>query len=251
MMRTVRALLTGVVASLAVVPSGVPRSEPAAGPETVAVLDVRAIGPHRTQLATGVVVGDGLVLTVAHALGDARTIQVDSRPACAIVVDRERDAAVLAVAGLRRSPVGLAESAAPGVAWMARRSGDSGSGRAAAAEVSPVDIRRHIVARVHEPLDAGPFERAALELEARVAAGDSGAPILDAHGRLVGMVFAGSRERDNRSYGVAVDELAPLVEVVRARSRTSLRGLTETPLTCATAVVAGHGREFFLPGSRP
>lgn len=235
-MRTAHALLTGVVASLTVVPSGVPRSEPAAGPGTVTVLDVRAIGPHRTQVATGVVVGDGLVLTVAHALGDARAIQVDSRPACAIVVDREHDAAVLAVTGLRRSPVGLAENAAPGVAWLARRSVDSGSGRAAAAEVSPVDIRRRIVARVHEPLDAAPSERATLELDARVAAGHSGAPILDAHGRLVGMVFAGSRKRENRSYGVAVDELAPLVEVVSARSRTSLPGLTEIPLMCARGV---------------
>ncbi len=216
-------LLTGAVAVLALLPGAAARPEaslahPGALPGTVGVVDVRAVGPHRTQLATGVVVGDGLVLTVAHVLGDATEIQVDSRPACAIVVDRERDAAIVAVTGLRTPPVGLAESAAPGGAWLARPSHGSGSEPAPPAEVSAAGIRRRIVARVHDPVDAATYVRAALELKTQVAAGDSGVPVLDAHARLVGMVFAVSRERPNTSYGVAVDELAPLVEAATTRS---------------------------------
>ena len=68
-------LLAGAVAVLAVLPGAAARpwaslTHPGALPGTVGVVDVRAVGPHRTQLATGVVVGDGLVLTVAHVLGD-------------------------------------------------------------------------------------------------------------------------------------------------------------------------------------
>lgn len=217
MSRARRALVAGVVSVVAVVPAGVgppgePRPEPPTGPESAAVLEVRAIGPHGTQLATGVVVGDGLVLTVAHALGDATAIRVGSRPACAVVVDRARDAAVLGVGGLAGTPVGLAVTAAPGDAWLARPNLDAASGPAAPADVSPAGIRRRIVARVHEPLDAAIHERAALELATTVTAGDSGAPVLDADGRLMGLVFATSRRHADTSYGVAVDELAPLVE---------------------------------------
>lgn len=222
MSRTRRAALAGAVALLAVLPggaagSGASRAHPGGPPGTVGVVVVRAVGPHRAQLATGVVVGDGLVLTVAHVLGDATEIQVDSRAACAVVVDRERDAAVVAVTGLRTPSVGLAESAAPGDAWLARPRHGSGSAPAPA-EVSPAGIRRRIVARVHEPDGAATHERAALELETHVAAGDSGAPVLDARARLVGMVFAVSRERQNTSYGVAVDELAPLLDAATTRS---------------------------------
>jgi hypothetical protein len=84
--------------------------------------------------------------------------------------------------------------------------------------VSAAGIRRRIIARVHDPVDAAIHVRAALELETQVAAGDSGVPVLDARARLVGMVFAVSRERPNTSYGVAVDELAPLVEAATTRS---------------------------------
>ena len=42
--------------------------------------------------------------------------------------------------------------------------------------------------------------------------------MLDARGRLIGMVFAASREHRNTSYGVSVDELVEPIEAAAARS---------------------------------
>jgi len=57
--------------------------------------------------------------------------------------------------------------------------------------------------------------RRVLELSRSLEAGDSGAPVVDRRGQLIGMVFATSTEGE-RSYAVAVDELAPFVERGRA-----------------------------------
>jgi S1-C subfamily serine protease len=162
-------------------------------------------------------VGDRLVLTVAHSLADADRIQVGGRPACALVVDRRRDVAVLAVTRLREPTITLAGRARPGDAWLARLADGAGAHPAPRREISPITVRRRVVARVHE-LDGRRYERAALELGFAVAPGDSGSPVLDARGRLIGMVFAASREHRKTSYGVSVDELAEAIEAATARS---------------------------------
>jgi hypothetical protein len=115
-------------------------------------------------------------------------------------VDRRRDLALLAVPRLR--------GAAPGTA------GNEG-------RVSVLVLRRgHVVTRVaavRRAIDArvsaagaGPvLRRPALELEARLVAGDSGAPVLTEDGEVAGVVFA--RSRGNRDTAYAVDAPA-LVE---------------------------------------
>jgi S1-C subfamily serine protease len=213
----VRTVLVGAVALVATVASTEPGEGPGAAPEAAPVVSVRAIGPRRTTLATGVAVDDRLVLTVAHALDDADRVVVGGHAACALVVDRRRDVAVLAVPRLREPAIRLAQRARPGNAWLARLADDAGAQPATGREISPIAVRRRVVARVHER-DGARYERAALELGSPVAPGDSGSPVLDARGRLIGMVFAASREHRNTSYGVSVDELAEPIEAAAARS---------------------------------
>lgn len=177
------------------------------------VLNVRAIGLHRTGLATGVLVGDELVLTVAHVLTGADRVFVESRPACLLVLDERRDAAILTVAGLRGSPVAMADDVEPGEARLIRPPDERGRPRV----VAPVGVRREVTARVDEPGGEAVHERATLVLDSAVSPGDSGAPVLDGSGRLQGLVFATSRQRRHTSYAVAVEELAPLVSVAEAR----------------------------------
>lgn len=148
---------------------------PPRGPELVTV---RA-GHDR---ATGFVAGDGLVMTVAHVLGD--DIVVDGRPATIARVDRGRDLALLRVPGLRGEP------ARPGGGGDTRLLG------------RPAPIVRRIDASV----DGGP-RRPALEIRADVAAGDSGAPLVTPTGRVAGVVFARSRTRPGVAY--AVDYSSP------------------------------------------
>jgi S1-C subfamily serine protease len=66
--------------------------------------------------------------------------------------------------------------------------------RDGAARSLPATVRRVITARL---TGNGPVEvRPALELAVAVAPGDSGAPVIDARGRVAGVVFAQASDRD-------------------------------------------------------
>jgi hypothetical protein len=167
---------------------------PPRGPETVTV----RVGHER---ASGFVAGDGRVVTVAHVLGHGATtaggdgaavggdgaIVVDGRPATVVRVDGRLDLALLRV---------------PGLDGEAPRLG-GGDGTTVLGRAAPVV--RHVAARV----DGGPA-RPALIVRADVAAGDSGAPLVTAGGRVAGVVFARSRAREATAYAVdasAIQEL--------------------------------------------
>jgi S1-C subfamily serine protease len=57
-------------------------------------------------------------------------------------------------------------------------------------------VRRLIVAHI------GGQTRPALELSAAIEPGDSGAPVLDGDGRVLGVVFAESSDREDLAYAV-------------------------------------------------
>ncbi|HEX2105381.1 MAG TPA: hypothetical protein VHF51_17140, partial [Solirubrobacteraceae bacterium] len=64
---------------------------------------------------------------------------------------------------------------------------------------------------VDDPLGGPPAARPALELAARVAPGDSGAPVLDRRGRLAGVLFARSDRRPATAYAVAAAAVRPVL----------------------------------------
>ncbi len=169
--------LLALVAAMLMAPAVV--GAPPRAPELVTV----AVGHDR---ATGFVAGDGLVVTVAHVLGN--DVSVDGRPATVLRVDRGLDLALLRV---------------PGVRGEAAR---FGAGDATTVLGRPAPVVRHIRASV----DGGP-RRPALELRAQVAVGDSGAPVIGADGRVAGVVFARSRTRAGVAYAVDGSAVAALL----------------------------------------
>ena len=152
---------------------------PPRAPDTVTV----SVGHDR---ASGFVAGDELVVTVAHMLGPA--ISVDGRRATVVRLDRRSDLALLRVPGLRgRAP---------------RLGGGDGTrvlGR-------PAPVVRRVTARV----DGGP-PRPALIVRADVAAGESGAPLVTASGRVAGVIFARSRAKMATAYAVDAAAVAELL----------------------------------------
>lgn len=123
------------------------------------------------ETATGVPAGPGRVLTVAHVLDGARSVRVGSRAARVVSVDRRLDVAVLRVAGVEAPRVRCA------------RGGD-----VVRVHLLAGAVNARVLRRVTATLDGA--SRPALELDAQVAPGDSGAPVTDTRGRLVGLVFA-------------------------------------------------------------
>jgi S1-C subfamily serine protease len=151
--------------------------------------------PRPPEIATGFAVGDGRVVTVAHAVGGAGTLRVASVAARVLRAEPRTDLAVIAAPGVRAAPPRRG-SARAGQAVTVRvlRGGRAWALRAT--------VRRRITARVH-PLGGGPPQvRPGLELAVRIEPGDSGAPVLDGDQRVVGVIFARADGRDGLAYAV-------------------------------------------------
>src|SRR5688572_2030743 len=159
-----------------------------AGPARAGAVVVSVEG-RGLRAATGFVVADGRVVTVAHAVGDGAVIVRGpggvSHRATVVRSDEELDLALLAVPGLEHDAT---PAALGGARLVVRRDG--------ATATVPADVLRRIDARVRDAATEDVVERPALELAARIGAGDSGAPLIGADGQVAGVVFARSRERN-------------------------------------------------------
>jgi hypothetical protein len=175
-----------------------PRSSPA-------IVAVRVSGCElRDELATGIVVADGLVLTVAHVLDGRKRVSVDGTAGSVVAVDERIDAALI-TADVRGPAVRFDVLARPGPVTI--------TGNAAS-------VTRVIDADV-EPRGGGePVRRRALVLDVPVRRGDSGAD----DGAVRGMVFAVSTGQDSTSYAVDAGELVAFVSADRL--------VTPPPLGC-------------------
>ncbi len=174
---------------LALVAAGCGTAVPAPRPLRVSVS--HGYGP--AEIATGVAAGAGRVLTVAHVLAGGGRVTVAGHPARVLRTDRRLDLAVLAVPGVR----GPALRSAGWDGRVALRVLRDGRPRAL-----PAVVRRRVVARVRPAPGAPPQTRPGLELGARIAPGDSGAVVVDAGGRVVGVVFARSSDRPDTAWAV-------------------------------------------------
>ncbi len=140
---------------------------------------------------SGWVTGRGLVVTNAHVVAgqDDTTVQLQGRggrlPARAVAFDERNDVAVLAVAGLN--------------APRLRLRGDVPSGTSAALlgfplnggyDVRPARMGQTRSALADDAYGHGPVTRSIAPLRGLVRHGNSGGPLVDARGRVVGTVFA-------------------------------------------------------------
>jgi S1-C subfamily serine protease len=179
------------------------------------VVAVEATGCRlRPTHAVGTVVADELVLTVAHAVAGEDDVEVqtgDGRrlPAQVAAIDTVLDAALLRVDGLDAVPLPrrAAEAAEP-VSLLVIESGEV---RAHAAEV-----RRRVRIRTSDIYRDGEHVRPGLEVSGAVRAGDSGGGVVGEDGRLVGMVWARSREVDDRAWATRIEVVDPLLAAVAA-----------------------------------
>jgi S1-C subfamily serine protease len=204
------ALLAGVVAAAVIVFSN------GSPPESASPMSLVRV-TSGSEVATGFGVGRDQVVTVAHVLAGAVRVggtpanvgatpmRVGGRPARVVRVDRRADLALLRVPGMASAaPDESRAGAGDEVRALRLRSGSSDSLSA--------QVRRAIVAHVRALGAHRAVTRPALELEARVAAGDSGAPVLSRSGALVGVIFATSARRENTAYAVDASAVWRLLE---------------------------------------
>jgi S1-C subfamily serine protease len=186
------ALVRAAAAVVAAVLSGCAGAHTTADSPRVLGVRVPATAERPDEVATAFAVRDGRAVTVAHVLRAHRPVFVGGRRARVLRVDRRLDVALLAVRGLRAASPGVGAAHAGEVATVLR---------AGAAQSVHATVRRRITARLHRA--GGPVAvRPALEVAAAVMPGDSGAPLVDGRGRVLGMVFAQASDREGVAYAV-------------------------------------------------
>lgn len=206
MRRTLTSLASvGALAGLLVVLGACGDDGPAAAvaPTVVGVETQRCRQPNRFR-AVGTVVGDDadgvLVATAGHTVeGDLRELRVDGRPAAVVALDRRSDLALLRIdgaAGGVTTPAELA-TAIPATARLVTHGGEAA-----------VTIDRHVTFVVEHVSDGATYRRDTVVIGTPVEPGTSGAPLLDAAGRLVAIVFA---TEGGETFAVTFNEVAALL----------------------------------------
>jgi S1-C subfamily serine protease len=174
---------------------------------TIQVTRVEATGCDRPQprLGVGAVVADGVVLTAAHVVeGDLRELRVDDEQASVVGLDVESDLALLALEGAHDAEpswnVAPASAGVPGPVDILTPDG-----------AIRTELARTLTLRVEDISAGGTTERAALELATVVEEGDSGSPVVDAGGRLLG-VFVLRRPSTGVSYASRIPAFTDLLD---------------------------------------
>jgi Trypsin-like peptidase domain len=234
------AVLAGGGAALAVGCGGGSAASHQAPPRVVRV--TVAVDGLVPQVATGVATGDGRVLTVAHALTGGHAVDVAGRRATVLRADRRLDLALLSVPGLHAPTVRLGGDARhveiPVLRDRRRTLGGS--------------IRRRVLVRWRDQPGDPPQPRPGIEVAARIDPGDSGAPVVDRRGRVLGVLYA--RSSDAPATAWAVDGTRaprPLTRSVRRPRRARRRGVSSRPGACRADAPGTAPYRFRFGNSTP
>jgi serine protease Do len=172
--------------------------------KSVVVITTPGRDAKRGGLGTGFVIGDGLIATNHHVIGEGRAITVETadgkkHEATAIhAFDRNLDLAVIRidVKGLPILP--LADSS------------KLKDGQTLVAVGNPHGLKHSVVSGVL----SGKREiegRSMLQLAMPVEPGNSGGPVVDKEGRVVGIITMKSAVTENLGFAIAVNGLKPLL----------------------------------------
>jgi S1-C subfamily serine protease len=198
-------------------PDGIP-AEAATG-VTKSTLLVEGQACDRIQEGSGFVAGPNLVVTNAHVVAGERDTRVSTSDgrrldADVIAFDPNRDLAVMRVPGL-----GL-PALEPGEGHVDDRGALFGHPGGGDLRQAPVRIAEQIVARGTDITRTTPTEREVFVLAATTAPGDSGGPVVDASGHVMGVMFAYDISRQTTAYALTRSELDAVLGPVLASPGT-------------------------------
>jgi S1-C subfamily serine protease len=196
--------------------------EPSLGPPLAVPASIDTAGVHKAAAATvkitslgcgglvtgsGFPVGPGYIVTNAHVVSGTNnhTIWAPSgaqMPATVVYFDPERDVAVLYAPEYRGAPLvfGPAQRGTKGAVI-----GYPGGGQE---QESPAVVDGTILAQGRDIYSSNTVTRQIFIITARVRPGNSGGPLVDLEGRVLGLVFATSAGDPNQAYALTDDEIA-------------------------------------------
>jgi S1-C subfamily serine protease len=131
-----------------------------------------------------------------------------------VAFDPARDLALLQVPDLDRAPLPLARADIGDVGGM------FGHPQGESLRIAPFEVARRLPAEGRNIYDSGPALRSVLEVAADLAPGDSGSPLVDPAGEVIGITFAISRDRENVAYALDTSELEAVLDETLAPTGT-------------------------------
>ena len=172
------------------------------------VVKVSSVGCGGIVTGSGFPVGSGYVVTNAHVVSgtashaitkpDGTTMRAD-----VIFFDPERDVAVLFVPGFTAAGVTF------GPAGRGTQGAVIGYPGGQSEKTVPAVVDGSIAAQGRDIYNSNFVTRQIFVLQASVHPGNSGGPLIDLEGRVLGMVFATSASDPNQAYALTDDEIAP------------------------------------------
>ncbi|HET9059033.1 MAG TPA: MarP family serine protease [Acidimicrobiales bacterium] len=169
---------------------------------------------QRLQEGSGWTAGPNLVVTNAHVVageapGHTQVLlpgQLLPKPADVVLYNPDVDLALLYVPNLgeRPLPISSGTSGQRGVVLGHPNGQDS-------LAVQPAAIADPVVALGEDLYNTKPTKRQIYVLAARLTYGDSGAPLVDTQGRVIGIAFAIAPDRATTAYALSTAELKPLL----------------------------------------
>ena len=174
---------------------------------------------NRGQEGSGWVVAPERVVTNAHVVAGVQTPHVRPRgtghsyDAKVVVFDPKRDLAVLEVPGLPSPALPLGPSLTRGGGAVVAGFPLDGPYR-----LDPARVREVLTARGADIYGDPGTVREVYSLYARVQPGNSGGPLFDTRGEVVGTVFAKSLDDDVTGYALTMDEARPVIRAAASAS---------------------------------
>ena len=196
--------------------------EPALGPPLAVPASIDTPGVHRAAQATvkissfgcgGLVTGSGFPVGVGYVVTNAHVVSgtsdhTISTPGGAqiqgqvVYFDPERDVAVLYVPEFRSTPLVFAPAQRSTTGAVI---GYPGGGPE---QESPAVVDGTITAEGRDIYSSNTVTRQIFVITARVRPGNSGGPLVDLDGHVLGLVFATSASDPNQAYALTDDEIA-------------------------------------------
>ena len=166
------------------------------------------------SLGSGVVVErSGQVATAAHTIRGASKITVvdaegQEHPASVISFDKDSDLALLDVPTLAAQPLGIGTARVGPATLITWRRSDGVTQQL-------VGVTRLLKINIEDIYSDEVVQRTGLEVDGDVIVGQSGGPVVDASGEVIGIIYATSKDRD--AVGFATDHIE-LRDLIEARS---------------------------------
>jgi S1-C subfamily serine protease len=182
------------------------------------VVKVSSVGCGGIVTGSGFPVGNGYVVTNAHVVSGTTKHAIgkpDGTTLSAEVVyfDPEKDVAVLYVPGYKVAGMTF------GPAQRGTKGAVIGYPGGQGEKTVPAVVDGSIAARGRDIYNSGFVTRQIYVLQASVHPGNSGGPLIDLEGRVLGMVFATSASDPTLAYALTDDEIAPDIRDAEANPK--------------------------------